>query len=316
MLALQRLGRALRKSPEIPDKIALIFEFNWVANGQVFVDEFLQGRHQLGNMPEITEENKHLEHLTRDEVELRIEGSAPWEINWDGKEKKQVVRKAKGSVPLKVTAGDVVHEMKEVNTAFNIESLLNPQEEPFLPPSDLPLVPYHSSSSNPIRENPFLPIQYAEVDSSFFTFNAAQPETQILAKEPENQKLPHWSKPFPPPPEEFVETANGDLNSNNPFGDNPFLPANSPAPWNPDAFQAPANNKSNPFGNNPFLDKQPRQSDPVFFWDRSQQSLENDEQKSNVFVFLGDGNRKRRHEGHANPEQPVEKRQTLKKQRP
>ncbi len=85
VMALQRGGRTVRKSKDLPHKVALIFEFNWVVDGQVFLDEFLGSKHQLGEIPTLKEQNKKLQTLRREEVATHYENGARWELDWTGK---------------------------------------------------------------------------------------------------------------------------------------------------------------------------------------------------------------------------------------
>ncbi len=95
VMALQRGGRAVRLSKDMPEKVALIFEFNWVVDGQVFLDEFLGGRHQLGKLPEVKDENINLQVLRREEVATRFDGGGAWELDWTGEVRKRSVRTTK-----------------------------------------------------------------------------------------------------------------------------------------------------------------------------------------------------------------------------
>ncbi|MBS0287237.1 MAG: DEAD/DEAH box helicase family protein [Proteobacteria bacterium] len=102
VMALQRGGRTVRKSKDMPNKVALIFEFNWVVDGQVFLHDFLQGKHQLGKIPALTDETSKLQTLRREEVATLFENGARWELDWTGKVREHSVGVIRRQVEVKV----------------------------------------------------------------------------------------------------------------------------------------------------------------------------------------------------------------------
>lgn len=102
VMALQRGGRTVRKSKDFPNKIALIFEFNWVVDGQVFLHDFLDGKHQLGKIPQVESEYNALQTLRREEVGIHFEEGARWELDWTGKVRAHSVGVARRDFDIKV----------------------------------------------------------------------------------------------------------------------------------------------------------------------------------------------------------------------
>ncbi len=84
-LALQRSGQIVRKSVELPDKVALIFEFNWGVDHQVFLQDILGEKHILGDIPAVPPENKSLEVLCREPSVIQFKNAAYWELDWTGR---------------------------------------------------------------------------------------------------------------------------------------------------------------------------------------------------------------------------------------
>lgn len=114
VMALQRGGRAVRKSKEFPNKVALIFEFNWVVEGQVFLHDFLKGQYKLGKIPETLPQNQKLQKVRREEVAIQFSNSARWELDWTGKVREHTVGIKRNVAEIKIPLKDQLFELLEV----------------------------------------------------------------------------------------------------------------------------------------------------------------------------------------------------------
>lgn len=153
VMALQRSGRSVRLSPQIPDKIAIVFEFNWVVDNQVFVTEFLDGNHILGNIPPLTDSSLNI--TKREAVHIKFDNSARWELDWKGGVRTHTVGVSRNPVkplaaPSHATFFAIPRSSSSTSDTSNIwaklEATLNAQPTPL------------TSSSTCSQQNPTPPI--------------------------------------------------------------------------------------------------------------------------------------------------------------
>lgn len=155
VMALQRAGRAFRLSKKVENKVACVFEFNWVVEGQVFVSEFLGGNYKLGAIPELHQSNQKFVILRREEVGNKVKNSAQWEINWSGSVRKHTVGMLRKPVEIKVPSEPMIMPVASSSSSL-------PQEV------ELPeLVPYHMPFNVFTTEESFKLLE--EYDDPFFS---------------------------------------------------------------------------------------------------------------------------------------------------